>query len=41
MCHFELVSRKNGLQGTWAKMRQNLRWIPSRTEYIATWICRT
>ena len=38
MCHFELASKKNNLEGKWEKKEQNIRWIPGRTEYILSWI---
>lgn len=41
MCHFELASRKNNLEGKWEKKVQNIRWIPRRTEYIISWIGNT
>ncbi len=38
MCHFELVSRKNGLEGRWEKVEPMVYPVPRKTEYIISWI---
>ncbi|MCP5105209.1 MAG: hypothetical protein GY950_17605 [bacterium] len=38
MCHFELISKKNRLDGNWKKIEQNIYPIPPKSEYIISWI---
>lgn len=38
MCHFELVSRKNGLRGRWEKVNPLIYPVPRKVEYIISWI---
>lgn len=38
MCHFELAAKKNELEGTWEKLKENPIPVPERTEYIISWI---
>lgn len=38
MCHFELVSRKNGLGGKWKKVEPMIYPVSRKTEYIISWV---
>lgn len=37
MCHFELTTREQGLQGTWKIVEPGIAPLPAQTEYIASW----
>ncbi|HEY6914111.1 MAG TPA: nitroreductase family protein [Paludibacter sp.] len=39
MCHFELVSAKNGLKGNWTKYPEEQLKLIDGLEYISTWKC--
>jgi nitroreductase len=38
MCHFELVSRKNGIRGRWEEVNPLIYPVPRKVEYIISWI---
>jgi hypothetical protein len=39
MCHFELVSREEGLSGSWNFAGKQPQGVPENFEYIASWQC--
>jgi len=37
MCHFELSARERGLEGGWAQKDVDVKPLPARTSYLASW----
>ena len=38
MCHFELVARERGLEGSWPALQPPALDLPAMTQHIATWV---